>query len=685
MANLTNDTNNNLFVTTHTVANSGTYNYILDTENKFVDKKIKISFYTPPASITAGTSSVTSTVDNTSSTSATNIHGVLSSSTSRPSAATEYYIALNLTGSGNSAINTDGWITTNTTLPTSSNSTTAFYTIQKASGKVTNNAAVSTTVAITTGNVVTTSTNNGIYIKSTGSSTASGSITATIDTAGYIPTGTMATATISKTATTAATTYITGVTVPNTTFTVTAATNKQGTIKIAAYSTSSASSRDTVQTIVTSGVWNTNSIAPNTAVQGPYYGKTSIKAVSQSNLSVGNIKHGVNVQVKGGDSAIYNVTGTFTSASTVSTGQTASTSAQILSGYSAWVDGEEIKGNIANQGRLDKTITTQNGTITVTAGYYTGGTVTASLPTTSVTQNAWSKNASTNVISTTHANWNAGYISSAGNIPVSNALIAANGSYYLPEATNSGYIYITRGYIDNVKIDIGRLIPDFSDTAHAAANDKILKGFHAYDGAGNILTGTIESIAAKTHTPTTIDQTIEAGQYIAGVQTIKGDANLVAAKIQDGVTIFGVAGKFSNTSTITNSRTAVTAASLRSGYAAFINGKQINGTMPNASFTSNASSLTATTNNTAQSGTNPFSIYTTSNSHNISIVTATTTAVMGTNKVFITINSSGSVKCTSDPGGYAAKGVTASVTSLTRYISMDYYTGNYDTTENTGS
>lgn len=48
--------------------------------------------------------------------------------------------------------------------------------------------------------------------------------------------------------------------------------------------------------------------------------------------------------------------------------------------------------------------------------------------------------------------------------------------------------------------------------------------------------------AAQTYTPTTTDQTIAAGQYLTGAQTVKGDANLVAANIKDGVTIFGVQG-----------------------------------------------------------------------------------------------------------------------------------------------
>lgn len=72
-----------------------------------------------------------------------------------------------------------------------------------------------------------------------------------------------------------------------------------------------------------------------------------------------------------------------------------------------------------------------------------------------------------------------------------------------------------------------------------------------YDGLSRVNVGAISSIyvgssiqrqAAQTITPTTTDQTIASGKYLTGAQTIKGDANLVAANIADGVTIFGVTG-----------------------------------------------------------------------------------------------------------------------------------------------
>lgn len=48
--------------------------------------------------------------------------------------------------------------------------------------------------------------------------------------------------------------------------------------------------------------------------------------------------------------------------------------------------------------------------------------------------------------------------------------------------------------------------------------------------------------AAQTYTPSTADQTIASGTYLSGVQTIKGDANLIADNIAEGIEIFGVTG-----------------------------------------------------------------------------------------------------------------------------------------------
>ena len=85
----------------------------------------------------------------------------------------------------------------------------------------------------------------------------------------------------------------------------------------------------------------------------------------------------------------------------------------------------------------------------------------------------------------------------------------------------------------------------FLDTSDAdAVAGEILSGKKAYVN-GSLVTGNISSKAAATYTPGTSDQTISSGQYLSGTQTISGDANLVAANILSGKSIFGVSGSLS--------------------------------------------------------------------------------------------------------------------------------------------
>ena len=84
-----------------------------------------------------------------------------------------------------------------------------------------------------------------------------------------------------------------------------------------------------------------------------------------------------------------------------------------------------------------------------------------------------------------------------------------------------------------------------SDATATAA--QILSPYTAYVATGKV-TGVIPSQGAQTITPSTSMQTIQAGQYLSGVQTILGDSNLTASNIKNGVSIFGVLGSYSGQS-----------------------------------------------------------------------------------------------------------------------------------------
>src|SRR5690606_29792153 len=100
----------------------------------------------------------------------------------------------------------------------------------------------------------------------------------------------------------------------------------------------------------------------------------------------------------------------------------------------------------------------------------------------------------------------------------------------------------------------------------------IPEGYH--NGSGKV-TQSITTKAAATYTPSTSNQTIAAGQYLSGTQTILGDANLVSANIKAGKNIFGVAG---DSNVVDTSGDTVTSGSqMLSGYKAHSKGTQYTG------------------------------------------------------------------------------------------------------------
>ena len=134
---------------------------------------------------------------------------------------------------------------------------------------------------------------------------------------------------------------------------------------------------------------------------------------------------------------------------------------------------------------------------------------------------------------------------------------------------------------DNIKSGVsifgvqGALTSLNTSDANATAGD-IVTGKTAYVN-GLKVTGTIPSVEAATITPGTLDQTISAGQYMAGAQTIKGEPNLLAENIKNGVSIFGVSGTYQPSGIDTSDATA-TANQILQGATAYVNGQKITGT-----------------------------------------------------------------------------------------------------------
>lgn len=85
-------------------------------------------------------------------------------------------------------------------------------------------------------------------------------------------------------------------------------------------------------------------------------GNQTLKGITSENISASNIRSGTTVKVNNGASDIVKVTGSYTSG--LSSGQTAMTAAQLLAGYSGYVNGgNEIKGSMANKAGTTQTAT----------------------------------------------------------------------------------------------------------------------------------------------------------------------------------------------------------------------------------------------------------------------------------------------------------------------------------------
>lgn len=91
---------------------------------------------------------------------------------------------------------------------------------------------------------------------------------------------------------------------------------------------------------------------------------------------------------------------------------------------------------------------------------------------------------------------------------------------------------------------INNIITLDKGTADATAvAGQMLAGTTAYV-KGKKVSGTIPSLNANRIIPGTANKVISAGNYLAGAQTIAGDANLIPANIAKGKSIFGVTGNY---------------------------------------------------------------------------------------------------------------------------------------------
>ena len=172
----------------------------------------------------------------------------------------------------------------------------------------------------------------------------------------------------------------------------------------------------------------------------------------------------------------------------------------------------------------------QSVTPTIVEGYTktgTAGTITVSgsntktLDSSSITQN------NTTVSGTTatrgKATWGTGWIQSGEINAATFANSSTTGVTYVdisnttdaPILVSQDYLYINKGYTDNLKISLAKLVPDGA-SADLASN-KILSGYSAYDNDGKLVAGNIPSKSSSDLTASGATVTVPAGYYSSQV------------------------------------------------------------------------------------------------------------------------------------------------------------------------
>lgn len=205
--------------------------------------------------------------------------------------------------------------------------------------------------------------------------------------------------------------------------------------------------------------------------------------------------------------------------------------------------------------------TARNTSVSLTASVAVNPTLTASGPTVSVPQGYYSADTSKSVTTMTlPADADNNYVQEYTRIKV---IDRKNTTRYLniPPGYNStgAYYQISAVYDGSAKTPNTTITANptisISDsgliTASASASQSITPtvsaGYISAGTAGTItVTGSntqqLSTQAATTFTPSTTNQTIAAGTYLTGTQTILGDANLIGSNIIQGATIFNING-----------------------------------------------------------------------------------------------------------------------------------------------
>lgn len=249
------------------------------------------------------------------------------------------------------------------------------------------------------------------------------------------------------------------------------------------------------------------------------------------------------------------------------TSDATATAADILEGETAYVATGKVSGTMPNNGAVQETLQA-GGQYTIPAGYHNGqGKVTAE----SLEDQTAGTATAPDILNGKTAYVNGTQVT--GSMPDNGAVtkeMTAGETYTIPAGYHNGSGTVTAptvasetpgtavagdirqgktAWVDGEQLtgtvpDVEAATPtiSFSPAGLITAETQQEAGYVAQDTKA--ASQQLQTQGAQTITPGTTAQTIQAGVYLTGAQTVQGDANLVPDNIKENVSIFGVTGAY---------------------------------------------------------------------------------------------------------------------------------------------
>lgn len=449
------------FLLTHTTSNSGDYTALLSTENTFVDKNIGVKITTPTAQgFTLKANDINSAL-------------IMGTADTPADPATPPQYSPTVSINGKVTVGTAGWIAAGDTGFTSADTSVAIGKVNQSLLKINNNIV------------------NSGYGVTAGTSEITVDITEGYNSARTIKINPISSG-VSASATVTATAQANTPTIARTSTTVTSATN----VGTASATTSAPTSGYFVSIQATAPATDLQ-VSTTITTAGYLHEVSQIVTSAYTTQKVGSIYYlPITAGAATSNFTNNNISDYFTN------GTTADFNISITPNYS-----------ITTSGYLSE-VSNNSGTTT----YYKIKTTSISSSNTTVTSSGGIYTATRGKLT-----WNTGWISSGTISAATFANTATSGISYVDISSTSdapiltnGVLYINKGYVDNISITLGKLIPDTITNKTYAPAEYIRSGYAAYGADGQVIAGTMQDV-----TPT-VDATVSTSTYFTVQGTSTG-------------------------------------------------------------------------------------------------------------------------------------------------------------------